>query len=288
MDFMMIGSLNSYARSVKLKTQWDLKKNSGDVTSHADRFDFTLRKTPEASMLQRQIDEAREDKDGAKKLKEITDKALAGKKLTPEEKRYLQAKDPVTYQRLEGVESDRKSYERELKQCRTRDDVQRLKARYLNQSLMTVKAVANNPHIPDDKKKIILETEKLRTEKIDKATRQFVKSGAYAKLPTDREKAKAEAELREAKRAEETGETRADKERPDTEERAARGESGEEAEQAKKTMNASEEAAKKSGVETPEQRKLRRSKARAAYAASWAGSDDADPLPMAPALDVEA
>ena len=34
MDLIGIGSLGMYAKSLRLKTQWDLKKSGGNVNSH--------------------------------------------------------------------------------------------------------------------------------------------------------------------------------------------------------------------------------------------------------------
>ena len=160
MDFAMIGSLGQYMKNQRLQMQWEIKKRNGNVNAHACSLSDLLKKTPAAAMMQQQVDAERERSDT--KLKDIKDKILNGQKLTPEERRYLQAKDPLTYHQLRSVEADQKSYERELRRCKTKEDVQRLKRARVGASLAAVKAVENNPHISTAKKLELCQIEKIR------------------------------------------------------------------------------------------------------------------------------
>ena len=271
---MMIGSLNSYVRQVGLQAKVELKRRGGTLQSHIDPTAMPQRKTAEASMYQQMLNDEREDKDDGDKLKKIMDKIYAGKKLTGEEREYLKAKDPETYQRLKSIESDQKSYEQELKRCKTREEAQRLKMQRLNSVLTTVKSVANNPNIPEEKKRTIIAMEKLRTEKLDKTLKAFVRSGKYDKLPTEAEEAAAERAADEAKKAERTAEVEKTDgsigEAPD--EQAVR--------EARETLEPAEE---KPDAETPEERKVREAKRRAAFATAWSEDE-----PEEPAIHVEA
>lgn len=275
MDMMAIGSLSSYVKQAGLRAKVDLKKQSGTLQSHTDPTAMPARKTVEASMYQQQIDDERENKDGdSGKLEQIMNKVYAGKKLTVEEREYLKAKDPESYQRLQSIESDQKSYERELKRCRTKEEAQRLKMQHLNSALSRVKSVENNANIPKERKLIIVRMEQMHMEKIDKTLKAFVRSGKYDKLPTEAEEAEAEKEVKEAREAEQAvGTGKAD-------ERAAEAPDGKEAGEAQEAPKAAEE---KSGVETPEERKTRQARQRAAFAPAWGGEE-----PEAPVIDVEA
>ena len=256
MDFAMIGSLGQYMKNQRLQMTWEIKKSSGNISSHTNSLSDLLKKTPEAAMIQQQVDAERERTDT--KLKDIKDKVLNGQKLTPEERRYLQEKDPMTYQKLRSVEADQKSYERELRRCKTKEEVQRLKTARVGAALAAVKSVSNNPHITDAKKLELCQIEKLRCDKLESSTRAFVRKGEYAKLPTEAEKAKAEAEERQERGEEKMPEaetsgrqtTQEPSDPKNTEEPKPREESGPEQEQR---------------VESPELRKLRQARARAAY-----------------------
>ena len=271
MDFAMIGSLGQYMKNQRLQMQWEIKKRNGNVNAHTRSLSDLLKKTPAAAAAQQQVDDERERSDT--KLKDIKDKVLNGQKLTPEERRYLQAKDPMTYQKLRSVEADQKSYERELRRCKTKEEVQRLKMMRVGASLATVNSVANNPNIPTAKKLELCQIEKLRCDKFEASTLAFVRKGEYAKLPTEAEKAKAEAEEEreqtggeKAPEAEASGQQTAEKpEAPGNTEELARHEEA--------------EPEPKQRAESPELRKLRQARARAAYTRVYPQEEEA-PAPV--------
>ena len=276
MDFAMIGSLDQYMKNQRLQMQWEIKKRNGNVNAHTRSLSDLLKKTPAAAAAPQQIDDERERSDT--KLKEIKDKVLNGQKLTPDERRYLQAKDPMTYQKLRSVEADQKSYERELRRCKTKEDVQRLKTMRVGASLAAVNSVANNPHISKAKKLELCQIEKLRCDKLEASTLAFVRKGEYAKLPTEAEKAKAEAEEREERGEEKVPETEASG-RQTTEESG----SSKDAEGPKPREQGETEP--KQRVESPERRKLRQARARAAYARVYSQEEEA---PAAPVINARA
>ena len=270
MDFSVIGSAQGYARNWKLQQQWALKRQSGDVSGHDADLSTLLkqRKTAAASLYQKQIDDARENRDGDKgKLEKIMNKVYAGKKLSAKEKEYLKAKSPETYQLIKNAEDDQKRYEQELRRCRTKEEVQRVKMSHMNAALQTVKSVANDPNIPDEKKRAILSIQKAHTERLDGITRDFVKRGDYEKLPTEAEKARAEKELKEAREAEETARIEKEDVRPGPEDEAPAEEPAGEDPTVEKTGEAARKTEREVEEESPEARKVRRAKARAAYGA---------------------
>lgn len=257
MDFFSIGSMNTYTKNLKMQTQWQLKQQSGDLTSHKKSLDEWL----SASQTPASYGQA---ESGDSQLRSIQQKLFAGKKLTAEERQYLKAKDPQTYAKLEAAEQEQKAYERELKRCKTKEDVQRLKTTYLNASLAVVKTVENNPNIGIEKKLEIMVQEKQRCDRLEESTMAFVRRGEYAKLPTDAEKAKAEKEQAEETRpAERTEEAAKETAKPE--------ESAGEQDAAGTEEPIQEEAEAKPErpaiqTESPEARKVRRAKAKAAYA----------------------
>ena len=188
---------------------------------------------------------------GDDKLREIHQKLEAGGKLTPEEREYLQAKDPQSYQELVQEERQQKAYEQALRRCRTQEEVQRLQTQQINASLMVVRSIENNPHISKAKKLEIAMGEKRKVDAVAESTQRFIASGEYAKLPTEAEQAQANQDREPVERPQETG----------RKEEAIQGE-----EPAEKSQSPKEEKAAPQ-VETPEEQKARRAKAKAAYAA---------------------
>lgn len=253
MDFSMIGSIRNYTKTLELQTKWNQKKASGDVTAH---------ETSERDIIQRQVNEDR----GKEKLREIKAKLEAGVKLTGDEKKYLKSEDPEAYQELEDQEREQKEFERALKRCRTKEEVQRLKLSKLGTSLTKLKSVENNPNISLEKKLKIFTDEQKKLDRFEESTKKFVQSGEYGKLPDESEAAKAEREERETEEAKRTPEATETRPAPEGE-KPEQSQDGkpEKAETVETEVKPSE--AKKPSIETesPEARKVRRAKAKAAY-----------------------
>ncbi len=190
----MMGSIGAYTKQLKLQTQFEMKQAKGELGTHKSLEEY----------LSASVGGAGEDRDKDKeKLRDIHNKLLQGGKLTPEERRYLEAKDPEAYRKLQASEQEQKAFEQKLRQCRTKEEAQRLKMTYINSSLVTMKGVEHNSSIPKEKKLEIFMQEKQRCDRIEKSSREFVLRGDYDKLPTEAEEHKAikdEAEAEEARR----------------------------------------------------------------------------------------
>ncbi len=286
MSFSIIGNMNTYLKSMQMKSVWDLKKKSGDydakgATDIQQMLDQIAGKTEDGS---RQQDE---------KLSEILQKVYAGKKLTSDEMEYLRDKAPLVYKELVAIEEEQKAYERELRRCETKEEVERLRMNKINSSLMTVNAVGSNPNIPEGMKMAIIGQEKRRVDAIVESTEKFVKSGEYAKLPTEAEAAAARKEqmeelYRKPEQEKSVQEEQGTENIPETQQGAEEQEgegSGESGAQdvengqnsetggTKAERNSIEQKKPEINIETEEERKVRRAKARAAYAALASNGD---------------
>ena len=193
MNFSMIQSLGTYTKNMEMQIKWQRKKANNDFTADGS----TKLKDPVAQ----QAEEIRMSQaDGSSKLSsQIRAKLAAGKKLTREEMEYLQKNDPQTYQKATAIEEEQKSYEEELKRCKTKEDVQRVKMNHTAASLSVVNSVENNPAIPESAKLGIICQELQKCMALEEAISKFVESGQYAQLPTEAEKREAEEALEEAK-----------------------------------------------------------------------------------------
>ncbi|MCI9681057.1 MAG: hypothetical protein HFI26_06695 [Lachnospiraceae bacterium] len=279
MDFSMIQSIGTYTKNMEMQMKWQKKKEDNDFTADGS--------TKWSDPTARQAEEIRRSQaDGsAKLLSQIRTKLAAGKKLTQEEMDYLQKNDLPTYQKVKAIEAEQKSYEKELKNCKTKEDVQRVRTNRVAASLSVVNNVKNNPAIPEGAKLGLIWQELQKNMVMEETIKKFVESGEYAQLPTEAEKLEAEKELKEWKEAE-LG-------IKDTEENAGEKEPAENVTEAESTVEeasadkapvdkakeiAIQEALKRdrtflqerkktrAEVEaTPEARKVKRAKAQAAY-----------------------
>lgn len=207
MNFFTFQSINTYTRNMEMQMKWQKRKETND---------FTADGSTHMEAWRRQAEEIRKSNaDGSAKMANQIDLKLgSGQKLTAEEMEYLKKHDPQTYQRVKQIEAEQESYEKELKRCKTKDEVQRVRMAHTASSLNAVNSIKNNPVIPEEKKLELIMQEHRKHMALEESTREFVESGKYAKLPTEEERLKAEKDLKEAEEAElrRDGESAEDKE----------------------------------------------------------------------------
>ena len=174
MNFYMMQSLGTYTKNMAMQMKWQQKKANNDFTADGSTklSDPTARQAEEIRLAQA---------DGSSKLSsQIRTKLASGKKLTREEMEYLQKNDPQTYQKAKAIEEEQKSYEEELKKCKTKEDVQRVRMNRTAASLSVVNSVKSNPAIPESAKLGILWQELQKNMALEETISEFVKSGRYA------------------------------------------------------------------------------------------------------------
>jgi hypothetical protein len=248
-DITQIGSLNTYLKQTKLKTQWNLKKETGNYSAHAKSLDEWLSDQTEAAQSYAAYTASDSSSNEDTKLQSIRQKIYNGSSLTAEEKDYLQKKDAATYAKVQAMEKEQKSYEAELRRCKTKDDVARVKMAHMSSALSELKAAKG------DLGAVMLVNAKVRG--ITRITQKFVQKGYYNDLPTDVEKAEAEKEEQEASTVQEK------RQEPAVEQTAEQ--SVEKTEAKTDTSSKVDDTAKEVKVETeqesPEVQKVRRAKA---------------------------
>ncbi|MEY8337779.1 hypothetical protein AALB16_07060 [Lachnospiraceae bacterium 62-35] len=290
MDFMSIQSIGSYTKTLKLQMKWEKKKQSGEFTASS------MKPIGGAGDGQSGIVGSDSDTKGDEKLKAIQQKLYSGKKLSQAELEYLQQKDPIAYQRAKIVAQEQASYEKELKRCRTKEEVQRLKLSRAAASLAAVNEVKNNPNIKGGEKLKAILFEQQKMAAVEKATNKFVKSGKYAQLPTEAEKIKAEKDMKEAEEAEreeakasKKEEEQLPKDGPSKEEESIvpadvfeeKGEVSHKAAGLKKAdfhKTSEDRITRIEAEQTPEAHKVRKSKARGGYLADPIAQEQISPV----------
>lgn len=196
MSIMMVTSLNTYTKNMEMKMKWQKKQSSNDYTADGS--------TTIKDSVQKQLEDIRESqKNGSSQMAaQIELKMTSGKRLTAAEMEYLKEHDPQTYQKAKAIEMEREAYEQELKNCKTKEEVERVKAAHAAAALDRVNEVKNNPNIPGGKKLELIKQELFKSSVREDTMQNFVKSGEYKKLPTEAERLKAEKDMEEAKKAE--------------------------------------------------------------------------------------
>lgn len=265
MDFSTIGSVTSYMKSMELETKFKKKKAEGDLGSQSRKKTELEIKNEQfkAEYMRRQ----EENEDDDKMLTDINNKIAVDQELTPEELRYLQNKNPSLYQKVKNIENEKKQYEKDLKNCKSKEEVERLKMNKVSSALSAIKSAESDPNLPESAKLAVAQGELRRMNALNKILAKFVERGEYDKLPAEQEVLEVEKQLKEAEQAEEekvfdVSETENAKKAGDTSETES--ENKEFTENAPE--NISEDKPTKAEIElSPEAQKIKRSKAKKAY-----------------------
>ena len=210
MDFTSIGSINSYVKTMNMENKWQSKKNSGNFAADGAKtigewMENQKKKTEEKTSALKNMGSKSDST-----LTNIRNKLTKGSKLTPTEKEYLRKKDPTMYQKVQNIEAEQKDFENKLRQCKTKDEVRRLKLTYAASALSAVNSIKNSPYISDGDKAALIAEQQMRMAAIDKSHSDFVKSGEFSNLPTDAERAEAAKKLAEAENGNEEKENAAE------------------------------------------------------------------------------
>ena len=265
MDFSTIGSVTSYMKSMELETKFKKKKAEGDLGSQSRKKTELEIKNEQfkAEYMHRQ----EENEDDDKMLTDINNKIAVDQELTPEELRYLQNKNPSLYQKVKNIENEKKQYEKDLKNCKSKEEVERLKMNKVSSALSAIKSAESDPNLPESAKLAVAQGELRRMNALNKILAKFVERGEYDKLPAEQEVLEVEKQLKEAEQAEEekvfdVSETENAEKAGDTSETES--ENKEFTENAPE--NISEDKPTKAEIElSPEAQKIKRSKAKKAY-----------------------
>lgn len=204
---MYTGTIQSQVSLQMLDLKWQKKKQ--DINSKKDTEGMTQDEILLDS-LERQAKTERE----RSATSELYTKLKTGGTLTEEEIAYLKEHDPEALAEYEKAQTEKKAYENALKNCRTKEDVQRLKLNRMGSFAAQAKEIASNPYIPKDKKVVLMQRLNNEVCMIRDAHQAFEKSWAYEELPEEQELRREAAE----EQADET-KARMDAENTDVEDR---------------------------------------------------------------------
>lgn len=197
--FTMAGTIKRSVRMAALDQKWQQKKNS---------FGQDKKKLAEMTAEERQLQDFREQAEQMRKSQKhanIDAKLAAGEELTPEEIEYLRQNNPQALKDYEDTQKERESYKRALRNCRTKEEVERLKYTKMGQFMAEAKKISSNACIPKGKKVALLKRILQQATAVEDEHKEFLKTSRYASLPTEEEAREAEKAEKEQREAETTG-----------------------------------------------------------------------------------
>ena len=178
------GTVRNTLNLASLDSKWQQKKQQ-DPTKKTEEMTAEQR---ELQRFQEQLKEMRENKSP-----DINAKLMAGGKLTQEEIEYLRKNDPQKLKEYEEIQQERASYKKQLKNCKSKEEVERLKMTRMGRYMSQAKSIASDATIPKSEKykmmvKLLSEATGVAKEHI-----KFTQSLRYAQLPEEDEDAKKKA-----------------------------------------------------------------------------------------------
>ncbi len=193
---MISGTIYNAGKMLELTQKWEQKKNSGNIVKRQEK-----ELTPEERQLQNYQEDLERMREG-NEYSAIYAKIQSGQDLSPAEEEKLRARDPKLYMEYKADKMEQEAYEKRLKNCRTKEEAQKLHVNRMNGKLSELKSIVNNPNIPKSEK--IKEAQCILgdTNKTVQVFQEFAKSAEFKDLPTEEEimKAKqAEAEYNKEK-----------------------------------------------------------------------------------------
>ena len=193
---MISGTIYNAGKMLELTQKWEQKKNSGNIVKRQEK-----ELTPEERQLQNYQEDLERMREG-NEYSAIYAKIQSGQDLSPAEEEILRARDPKLYMEYKADKMEQEAYEKRLKNCRTKEEAQKLQVNRMNGKLSELKSIVNNPNISKSEK--IKEAQRILgdTNKTVQVFQEFAKSAEFKELPTEEEiiKAKqAEAEYNEEK-----------------------------------------------------------------------------------------
>lgn len=182
---MISGTIYNAGKMLEMTQKWEQKKNSGNIVKRQDK-----ELTPEERQLQNYQEELEKVREG-NEYSAIYAKIQSGQDLSPAEEDKLRARDPKLYMEYKADKMEQEAYEKKLKNCRTKEEAQRLQVNRMNGKLSELKSIVNNPNIPKSEK--LKEAQRILgdTNRTVQVFQEFAQSAEFKELPTEEERVRA-------------------------------------------------------------------------------------------------
>lgn len=184
---MITGTIKNTVNLQFLDTKWQQKKadmNAGKQQKEMTADERTIFE------FQEQIKKEHESNSHA----DTYNKLKSGGRLTPEEIKYLEQNDPEALAEYRKAIAEKEAYERELENCRTKDEVSRAKMNRMGTIATQAKAIINDPYIPKGRKVELMNAINNRVCLLNEAHTKFMASLKYEEMSTDAELQKERTE----------------------------------------------------------------------------------------------
>ena len=173
---MIAGTVFHAVKTIGLTAGWEQKKQ--DIGKKQQEI------TPEEKQIEQfkeQLRDIREDNEYEK----ISNKIKTGSKLAPEEIDYLRRENPQALQDYEEIQKEKESYSRQLKGCKTKEDVWRLKQQKMGEYMTAARRLDTSPYLSEEQKSEAFAKPLAKLKAVEKEHDEFTGSPVHQSLPEE-------------------------------------------------------------------------------------------------------
>lgn len=120
---------------------------------------------------------------GSSQMSRIRAKLKSGADLTPKEFGCLKRKNPELYLEAKEIKQEKESYKRQIKECNSKEDVEKLKVFKTSNFMTQAQAIENDPKIPEGKKFELFDKLMKKTIGVASVHLKFTKTKEFRNLP---------------------------------------------------------------------------------------------------------
>lgn len=113
----------------------------------------------------------------------VSEKLQNGDALSSTDESQLQENSMQAYERAKSLEHENEKFLKELRDCKTQDEVQRTEEAYLESIVSAYRLVENASELPIEQKREYTLTKDAKLSAIHSVAQNFMESDAYKKLP---------------------------------------------------------------------------------------------------------
>ena len=142
MNMYTMGSVSNTVKQMELQFKWQERKSNPLMNKEGQNENSMI------AELKRQADAARKQQT----MSSIDTKLKTGVRLSANELEYLKKNNPDLYEKAVKIEKEREEYRRQLRNAKTKEDVERLNASKVQQLAAEAKTISGSSGIPGDGK----------------------------------------------------------------------------------------------------------------------------------------
>lgn len=153
---MITGTIYNAGKMLEMTQKWEQKKSSGNILKKEVK-----ELSPEEQQLKMYQEQLEREREG-NEYSSIYAKIQSGQELSPAEEDKLRAKDPKMYMEYKADRMEQEAYEKKLKNCKTKEEAERLHVNRMNGKLSEHDNIVDNAGstMKDTQHSVALETEK--------------------------------------------------------------------------------------------------------------------------------